>query len=152
MNVSLEDTMKRSAVISLIASLGLLALSAGPASAAPVTKFDVPEECFQFSGGTVCVEQSGQTSSQETRSGVFTTVGKNTFRFTIYDGPAKQNLLEEISSTNRFNFVSRNGQTVVFHSRSVFTEAAGGSTCTTISNFTVTGSELRHEDTDVQCA
>ena len=145
--------MKLTAAAALVASIGLLAISAGPAGAAPPTRFDIPEECSIFLGNLVCIKQSGQFVTQATPSGVVTAVGKSTFHSEVYDGPGKQNqLLLDFTSNDHFNNVSRNGEPVMFHTRTSFTQTSGGMTCKVTSNFVQTGGEIRHEGFDIECS
>jgi hypothetical protein len=143
--------MKRSAATSLIAAIGLIALSAAPASAAPVNRIDTPEECIEFLDDTFCFDERLLFSSQATPSGVVTLVGKTTFHSTRYDGPGKEHLLSDESGTVHFSNVSRNGDTVVSFERMAFTATNEDFSCTITNTFIQTGSEVRHANTTVKC-
>lgn len=145
--------MKRSAVTSILTAIGMLALSAAPASAAPPVRFNTPEECVVLEDGiTFCFEQSGQFIAQTTPSGVATSVGRVESRSAFYEDPEKQMVLIEFSDTQQFNFVARDDETKVFHLRTSFTEATADTTCTVTNHFIFAAGEFRHEDVDVNCS
>lgn len=143
--------MKRSAIASAIAAIGLLALSAAPADAAPVQRQNIPEQCFQAPATYSCVSQELQFSTQTTPSGVRTFVGKTDIDFWLYAGPGKQGLISHQTTTVHFNEVTKNGDARQFHTRTVFVDESQGLICTTITTFTVAANEIRHQDTDHSC-
>jgi hypothetical protein len=146
----LEDSMKRSAVTAVIAAIGLMALSAAPASAAPVQRLSIPETCEEVFDQLFCFEETMHFSSQTTRTGLTTFVGKTEFRFTVYD-VTKENLLLETSGTNHFQDIFRKGDPVVIQLRETATTTFEGTTCTTSSSFMLTGGEVRHEGFRTKC-
>ena len=140
--------MKRSAVVSVIASIGLLALSAAPADAAPIQRFEIPEQCVTSGSSVICVSQRSQFSTQSTPSGVVTAVGQSEFHFSIVtDGE----VVFQSDNVGKSVSVSRNGEPVVFHITSTETDINGGDTCTFTTNFTQTGTEIRHNDSELIC-
>lgn len=140
--------MKRSALASVVATVGLLALSAVPASAAPIQKFGIPEECITIRGDVICASERAQFSIQSTPSGVETAVGQSEFHFSVV---SNGEVVVQSDSVDKEVSVSRNDEPVVFHMTSIQTDAVSGSTCTVTSNYTQTGEEIRHNDTELVC-
>jgi hypothetical protein len=143
--------MKRLAV-SFLASVGLLALSAVPASAAPRVRFDIPEECGYLPGyWTNCATQSGQYTMTETPSGNIITQVVTTLTIKAYEGDNGNNgaLLGTNTYNYKFTIVTKGDTTAVQHQRLVFENDYPPGPCLIFTeNFTVVNGEYRHYSSD----
>ena len=133
---------------SFLASVGLLALSAAPASAAPRVHFDIPEECGYLPGyWTNCATQSGSFTFTETPSGNTIIQGDNILTIKAYEGDNGNNgaLLGTNTYNTHLNIVNKPGGTAVYHQRFVFENGYPPGPCTVyIENFTVVNGEYKH--------
>jgi hypothetical protein len=143
----------RRLALSFLASLGLLALSAAPASAAPRVFFDIPEECGYSPGyWTNCATQSGSFTMTETPSGNTILQGDNTLTIKAYEGDNGHNgtLLGTNTYTYHLNIVTT-PQTSVYHQRYVLESDYPDSPCFVYTeNFTIVNGEYKHLSGDFE--
>jgi hypothetical protein len=144
--------MKRLAV-SFLASVGLLALSAVPASAAPRVFLDIPEECGFLPGyWTNCATQSVQYTMTETPSGNTILEGNTTLTIKAYEGDNGNNgaLLGTNIYNYQFNSVIRGDDGGVQHQRFVFNQGYPDGPCLVFTeNYTVVNGVYKHYSSSV---
>lgn len=150
--------MKRTAIASCIASIGLLGLMAAPAGASPAeVAFDNPEECFfsVVTGTTFCFRGVGVVQSNSSPGGVTKFTGHTTNTGDEYAGNGKSGtLLAHSTTTEHFVFVFGErfgGLNQIEHQRVTIKSATASATCTLTYNFMLSGDQLRHFSSDFEC-
>lgn len=138
----------RRAVAAFIGSLSLFLLPALPASAEPAQPFHFPEQCENFSGTTVCIEQQGVMKVQESSGGTTLYVGFIKYHSTVYNSGQ---LIFESNVTQHVNNVSRKGDSLVSVLHQKVEDTSGLGTCSSELHLVYAGGELRRDYFDITC-
>lgn len=140
-----------------VAATGLLAVLAGPATAAARTPFEVPGQCSYFPAPTnilACLSQSGQISQTGTPAGDIITRATVTTVSAVYVGPTKEGIQLSQAKTMQYSHsVEKMGQPAAVEVRQQMNAEnyAAELSCAFHVRLVMMHQHVQHARTDINC-